>query len=131
MKRSTLKPVSKKTAKLKRETDPERANYVKAHWLCQCCCKRPSVECHELVRGANREKALKERATWLAVCRTCHEDVLSDASKAPLAKQMAWKLVADPAWFSLEVVNQLRGRAPDAISLSDVARFLSVIGAEI
>lgn len=118
--------VSKKTAKLKRETTPARRAYVQSVWLCQLCGKRQATDCHEIARGAHREAALKYRAAWLAVCRTpCHDD-LDDYEKWPISKQCAAKLVADPEHFDLKVINQLRGRAETALTLADVAQWLEV-----
>lgn len=98
---STLPPESPKHRKHRNMTSPARREYRKVFRLCQCCCKR------------------------LALCRDCRDD-LGDYSKWPIRRQLALKPVSDPGRFNLEVINEIRGRDEDAITLSDVAAYLEL-----
>jgi len=60
---------------------------------------------------------LGEPCTWLALCRDCH-DAAGDYSEWPITRQLAAKLLADPGRFDLRRFNEIRGRAPGAITLS-------------
>ena len=64
--------------------------------------------------------AFVERATWLRVCRTCH-DVLQ---YEPKAKQLALKLLTDPAHFDREKVCEVWGRASSAVTADEVLEAL-------
>jgi len=81
---------------------------------------------HEIARGTGiRSKAFGRREAWCAVCTTCNTHDLCGYELWPLARQLAVKLVTDPAWFNLQVFNvEIRGRAPDAITLEDIAPYL-------
>ena len=74
-------------------------------------------EVHEIARGAARQKALKEPATWILTCHECHEKHLDGMD--PLT-QYAIKWLEDKSNYNAEVVNVLRGRAPGAILDEDV-----------
>jgi hypothetical protein len=108
--------------KLMDETTPARRKYMASNWSCQVCVSRRASDCHEITRGAYREKALRHRAAWLAVCRECHEE-LGDYRAWPITRQLAVKLLADPWHFDLAVVNEIRSdREP--IELAEVTKWL-------
>jgi 5-methylcytosine-specific restriction endonuclease McrA len=92
---------------------------------CQLCGKRQSDHVHEIASGPARKEALKHRAAWLALCESCHRR-MHDHSDFPIERQCALKLLVDPEYFNLEVICRLRGRAPTAITLADVAPFLEL-----
>ena len=92
---------------------------------CMICSNREVVDVHEIANGPARQEALGKREAWLAVCRMCH-DQLSDKNMWPVARQLAVKLVKDPEWFDPVVVNILRGRDPEAITLVEIAEYLKV-----
>ena len=106
--RKYMRHTSTKTAKLKRQTNPLRAAYVAEKFTCECCAKRQASECHEIVRGANRQKAIQYRACWLALCVPCHA-LLGDYSVWPPARQVALKLLSDPEHFDLGIIQECRG----------------------
>lgn len=106
--RKYMRHTSTKTAKLNRTVNPIRAAYVAEKFTCECCCKRQAVDLHEIVRGANRQKAIQYRACWLALCRACHE-LLGDYSIWPPARQVALKLLRDPEHFDIEKIKECRG----------------------
>ena len=117
--------MSKKRKALNRSCSPERQRYLKTAVLCDVCGTVAPKDVHEIARGPARSKAVAERCTWLAVCRACHEE-LDDFKAWPLARQLAVKLVVDPEFFDLQKFNQIRGRNAKALTLVDVAGFLSV-----
>lgn len=121
-----MKRMSAKRAKLIREAKPERDEYRDLFVMCQVCLRRKATDVHEICRGTHREAALRLRCAWLCCCRTCHRDELADASRWPISRQLACKLVGDPEFFDLELVNRLRGREVDAITLPEVAKWLKV-----
>ena len=114
---------SKKRQTLERETAAPRHGYKAEFHMCQCCSKALATDLHEIARGADREESLKHAATWLALCGTCHE-AMDDYAQWPITRQLALKLVSDPGRFDLPLINRIRGRALDAITLSDVVKHL-------
>ena len=115
MKRSRLNPVSKRTAKLKRETNPARHAYVSE--IGKCVCGKPAVDCHEIAAGTgNRPEALKNRFAWLALCRACHERLQG----SDMDFQYALKCLQDRNYYDREGLNFLRrGKENDSVSESD------------
>lgn len=117
--------VSKKRAELNRKAKPIRESY-KAEWvMCQVCCQRVAVDLHEIARGIHRAAAISEPCTFLCLCRGCH-DKLGDMREWPICRQLAAKLLADPAKFDLARFNEIRGRAEGAITMSDVVMYLQL-----
>jgi len=106
----------------------KQRNAYKAEFLmCQLCCKRQATDVHEIARGSHREAAFAEPATWLTLCRYCHQE-MGDYSVWPLTRQLALKLVVDPTRFDLVIFNRVRGRADTAIELADITKHLQLAG---
>ena len=124
MKRTPLRRVSKKTAKVDRAIKREREEYREEFHICQVCNRALATDVHEVARGSHRAKAKLERCCWLAVCAPCHSEKLSDYSQFPITRQLAVKLVADPKFFDLKRFNEIRGRSPEAITLEDLQKWL-------
>lgn len=82
-------------------------------------CQRSSVDVHEIARGPARRVAYQERCAWLSLCRTCH-DAMDDYSRWPLERQYALKALRDTEHYNRVRLNEMRGRAPDAISEREV-----------
>lgn len=101
---------------------PFRDAYRKAFPSCQYCSSVPATEIHEITSGPAREAALEKRESWLHLCRDCHDYLQG----RPVAAQCAVKLLQDPRYFDLAIINELRGRSDRAIELSDVAEFLTI-----
>lgn len=123
MKRSgRLKSVSDKTRALNRTLAPIRRAYVEE--LGQCAVERGELarEVHEICGGSDRHKAVKEPATWLAVSRKGHDKV-QNMSKA---RQLAYKLVADPVNFDLDKFNAVYTGKERPVTLAAVAEHLEV-----
>lgn len=77
------------------------------------------LETHEMARGCHRKEAYRDRATWLRLCRRCH-DQMDDYTQWPVAKQLALKKICDPDYYERVKVNKLRGRSDNAITKGEV-----------
>lgn len=99
---------------MKRETNPARHAYVAEIGV--CVCGKTAVDPHEIAAGSSREKSLKNRFAWLALCRECHEKIQGSDQ----AEQYARKALQDPEFYDRVGLNILRGRAADAVSEVDV-----------
>lgn len=78
-------------------------------WTCAVCNHRGVVHVHEITNGPNRMRGFGERAAWLPACNVCNCDVLTDKLREPLAKQLARKLLLDPAYFNLGKIRLIFG----------------------
>lgn len=86
MKRSPLRRVSQAKRREASETGPHRAFYVAAAGgFCEACERPAELECHEIVGGQNRHKAVYKPNLWLALCRECHERLQGRAYGEQLA----------------------------------------------
>ena len=86
-------------------------------WLCDST----AHDVHEIARGVHRKRAVNERCAWLRTCRYCHDNKLADYAIWPLERQYALKMIYDPENYDRLRLNEIRGRADDAISEVDVA----------
>lgn len=125
MKRTPLRKVSKKRAKLMRQVKPERDAYRAEFRMCQLCHRKLAQHVHEIASGPARQRALEVRAAWLSLCEGCHRR-MHDYSDFPVSRQCAVKFLADAECFDLDVINRLRGRASTAITWADVAVHLEL-----
>lgn len=119
-----MKPISKKRARLMRRVSPLRKAYLEEYTHCMVCGVAPANQVHEMARGSHREAALETPCAWLATCWSCNHLLLTDASRYPIARQLAIKFLRDPGRFDLGEFNALRGRAPGAITWEDVEIWL-------
>lgn len=89
-------------------------------WIHSTCfiCGRDGTDVHEIARGSHRAAAVAHPAAWLKLCRLCHRDAVA---AMPVARQLAYKMVHDPEHYNRLAVNNLRRRAPNAISEQEVA----------
>lgn len=137
--KTEIKRVSDKTRKLIDEWGPVRKAFLeemRAKGAGRgCCVERHTsghglclggMEVHEITRGSNRQLGFVRRVTWLAVCQR-HHDLFDDYSRFPPERQLALKLCSDPEYYDRVLVNQLRGRSANAITLADVAAYLTVV----
>lgn len=113
---------SKKRARASRKSKPSREHYLARVWLCECCCKRPATQVHEIVGGSNRWITEHERCFWLAVCWQCNTQRLTanGSGEWPLVRQLKLKLKADPEYFDLARVLEVAGFAETYITMEDV-----------
>jgi hypothetical protein len=131
-----VRPKSKKRAALDRVVNPQRKAYVQEQGMCDVCRVTEEgpfslSECHEILRGRFRDEALRHRTCWLAVCRHHHRE-LDDASKWPVPKQFAAKLLVDPENFDLPTIQGISDdtrkdtRTTHAIEWADIVSFLTL-----
>ncbi len=82
--------------------------------------------CHEIARGANRQKALNKPYALLVLCGWCNEYVVTDKRKWPEARQLAVLKSRSPEDYSLEAYNLLvNARAPNRITSEEVDFYLT------
>jgi hypothetical protein len=120
-----MRRVSRKAAALQRQHRGARQDYLVENERCMICRTSWATQVHEIARGQSRAEAFGEPACWLGVCGECHAE-LDDYGVWPIVRQLAAKLVRDPENFDIAVVNTVRGRAPNSITLVDVAEYLEV-----
>lgn len=97
----------------------QRREFLIEHPRCWYCCRMS--ECvHEMARGAHRQRAIQEPCTWFAACSLCNSGPLNDWGAVPLLEQLQIKKCNDPSRFDIERFNEIRGRAPGAITLQEV-----------
>jgi hypothetical protein len=116
---------SKKRKALMAKVKPFRDKYLASKLLCEVCIKRQPCDVHEITRGPAREESLDKPEVVLAVCRSCHRN-LEDYAKWPVTRQLAVKFLRSPMLLNLELVNRLRGRDQNAITMDDVVVHLEL-----
>lgn len=70
----TLRPVSKKRAKLNRIYLPLRAAFLEANPVCQHCYAARSVDVDHITNRSQSVRAFLDQSNWQALCRRCHDD---------------------------------------------------------
>ena len=125
MRRSRLKPMSKKKAREIRRVGPQRREYLKKHHMCMFCRWKPSKHVHEITPGTSMRKlAYPDPTTWLALCPRCHQDVHSTL-QWPVARQLAVKTKLDPENFDLDRINEiLQHGARMQVDMQEVDKWL-------
>ena len=113
---------SPKTAAIYRKHGPERKAFVEQMGCCALCGNTLDLCCHEITNGPNRMKGFVERAAWLCLCSLCNCHNVTDRLEWPLEKQLALKLIVDPAGFSLTAIQNIL--APRLVIVEDVLRYL-------
>lgn len=73
MKRTRLKPVSDKRRSQLRIYSQDRKAFLAEKPICEICRRGRSIDVHH--RRGRYGRSLLEREHWLAVCRTCHEEI--------------------------------------------------------
>lgn len=115
---------SKKRARLERRLRPLREAYLEEFGKCVVCGWEPADQVHEIAKGSHRALAIAEPCTWLAVGFDCNMGRLNDYSLYPLERQLAIKWIHDRKRFDLARFNELRGRAPTAITIADIKKYI-------
>jgi hypothetical protein len=104
MKRTPLRKVGKQKRRERATVDPLRRQLRSTKGRCVHCDRAFAVEnleCHEIVGGVNRWKAVLDPDLWLVVCRECHPVVQGMSKSAQVA--LKTKQV-------IEAVNNTLGR---------------------
>lgn len=121
-----MRAKSSKQAKLERAHRQERREFLEKFPFCWFC-GDSATEVHEICRGNGiRNLAYGRREAWGSACNRCNFDELTNYAVWPIERQLAAKLVNDPVYFNLPVICEIRGRAPTAIELVDVVKYLQV-----
>lgn len=116
MKRTRLRPKSKKRAKADRELAPHLDAYRAEFPICQVCGKAKGTDIHEVVRGAGRMKARAQRSLVIHVCRPCHDKIQPEQ----FLWQLARKFHATPELFDLELALEVKGWSEGALTMSEI-----------
>lgn len=114
-----MRRVSKRTLAAYAEHGPARKQFLTE---CPECaeCGGQACDVHEILAGADRHKAFKERCCWLALCRRCHDE-LQGTDKI---RQLALKLLQDPGHFDLISFHRIWCRPVTAITAAEVLEAL-------
>lgn len=105
---------SKKRQRLMTTLKPLRNMFrLEKDWMCAVCgweYKRKGLplDIHEIARGGSRNRAIKERTTWLLLCREHHE--LMDSPEWTVERQVALKLRFDGEYVDRELFEDIYGK---------------------
>ena len=100
-----------------RQQQDDRTEWVREQPpRCMVCGSQQFLECHELASRAQAPGKSHFRASYLLVCRKCHEKVASIGH----ARLLAAKAIHDIDHYDREAVNLARGRDKDSVSEIDV-----------
>lgn len=128
MKRSRLRPRSRKFTKRARECQAGRAALVAEVGRCEIChvpLRLAVLNVHEIANGPNRQKALDKRYATLVTCWVCNSDKLTDKSEWPESRQLAALKRSRPRDYDLAAYNALVGKGPERITEDDVTQWLT------
>jgi len=99
-------------------------NEIRFEYKCEfpscMLCGGQTSDVHEIARGVHRHESVKWRAAWLSLCRFCHGKM----DRWTIPQQLALKALRDPESYDREKVNELRGRALNAVTENEVWREL-------
>lgn len=120
----------------------QRLAFLREYCFCWCCgwlydTPHPkghpvaTLDCHEIASGPARKRAVKDRSAWMVACRYCNGHELTDKTVWPIERQLALKKILDPEHYNRVRVNELRGRAPEAITDEEVEVFVKEALTEI
>lgn len=62
----------------------------------------------------------------MATCSVCNCDHLTDTNEWPVARQLAVKMLNDWGHFEIVTINEIMGRGPLAITMSEVISYLEL-----
>lgn len=91
--------------------------------VCMSCgdsSRWPPLAVHEIERRSHAIKCWAHRCNYVLLCTSCHA---GEFACMPHAKQLAYKLIADPLHFDLPSWLMLRDpelRAPNRVMMSEV-----------
>ena len=86
MKRSRIRPVSKRRAAQAGARNECRTIVLSRDVLCRGGCGRAATEVHELGRGAYRQSCWLDPELCIGLCRGCHQWVTENPTKAQEAR---------------------------------------------
>jgi len=138
MKRSRIKPRSKKRVQRMKEAMPIRLELIEeAGNVCMYCGHGPGnpnrdmpagmsrVDCHEILNGPLRDKTLDEPCSLLVLCFAHNAGDFHRKQLWPPARQLALLLARSPHRYDLERFNWLRNpNAPDFVTQEEVDEYI-------
>jgi hypothetical protein len=102
--RTKMRKIGAKKAKADREMRGPRLNFrieMKCCALCRILFAPENLDIHEIAGGGNRFRSFRDRFTWLALCRSCHNEV-QDWTKND---QYVLKVLSDKEFFNRDKLN--------------------------
>ena len=108
LKRSRMKPKSKKQSKLERLYRQPRAAFRGEFPICWFCQINVTTDVHEIANGPARSQAYGERSCWCASCNWCNTREVTNKRKWPIARQLAIKFKFDREYYNLDAFNEIR-----------------------
>lgn len=124
-----MRRVSVRRAELIATVEPERQAFRES-WAWCWICGEAATDIHEIARGCHRAQSLAERCNWIRCCRSCHAD-LSDYGRFPVVWQYALKLIWDQDFYDRIRINELRGRASEAVTDAEVREVMQEVFARM
>jgi hypothetical protein len=109
-----MKHRSTKTDAIVKRMKQTRLDFKIEAEVCHSCGTSCVGDIHEICSGPVRLRAYQDKAAWLHLCRTCHNEI----QNWPLERQLALKQDADPENYCLSVINRLI--APRTVYQEDV-----------
>jgi len=118
--------MSKNRKTLMETVKPIRDAFREEVGHCEICEKsRGTLDVHEIARGVHREACLSERCALLVVCRSCHEEKLSQALEWPETRQLAILADSRPRDFNLTRFLEITSpKAPRRIEIEEILAWL-------
>lgn len=123
-----------------RNRSPKMAAIYKAHagmrrelirWAegCYHCGATDGLACHEMLNGPNRMRAFGRVECLLVLCPRCNCDLFTNKRDFPLERQLAIKLLKDPANFDPRVIREVAApegcpNPPGLFYESDILRWI-------
>jgi 5-methylcytosine-specific restriction endonuclease McrA len=107
MKQSSLRPVSKKQARLNRQRVPFRAQVLEEEPYCKAClegCTHVAYEVHEICIRSRRGSIL-DRENVEPLCGNCHHFITTHPE---WALHNGWMLHANPSPEDIETAKEAR-----------------------
>lgn len=115
-----------KAAAYKRKIQADRQEWAALFDRCMACGKLSEwlpLEVHEIMRKSRLPNAWAHRCNYLCLCFKCHAGPFATA---PLAFQLAVKMLADPEFFDLEAWWEIGG-SRGLVSQQDVDEYAAIL----
>ena len=105
-------------ATIKDDRNAWKAERLAEYPHCWICGTRHDLVVHEMAKRSQAPYKWGERCNYFLTCNTCNCGILESLD---IGFQLAFKEMRDYRHYNRERVNELRGRAPDAVSERDVS----------
>jgi hypothetical protein len=120
--KGSMRRFTPKRIKLEHSSLAGLIEFSKTFLRCWICGDHRLLATHEITSGPFRAWGRQHRESWLRLCCVCHEGVIHRRWHCTplLPREYALKRIRDPKFYNRQLLNEARGRAPDAISADDV-----------